>query len=78
MARQKQVAVQRTPSELLMVSNGKAHRDVDNPDVGNSTLKKRRSSISEAVDKAKDALTPGNKAGMGTLVFCIAGIYASL
>jgi hypothetical protein len=77
MARQKQIAVQRTPSELLLVSNGRAQHDVDNPSLnGNATT-----AVIDAVSKAKSAVSDtatGGAAGMGTLIFCIAGIYASL
>jgi hypothetical protein len=68
MARTKRVAVERTPSDLLIHSNGHVH--VDN--VANGTPARTKTApIVKA--KAKDT-----QAGVGTLIFCVGGIYASL
>jgi UDP-galactose transporter B1 len=66
MARTKRVAVERTPSDLLIHSNGHVHLD----NVANGTPSKP-----EASSKAKVKET---QAGIGTLIFCVGGIYASL
>jgi hypothetical protein len=67
MARTKRVAVERTPSDLLIHSNGVTH--VDN--VANGTPSKPK--LQAVMEKIKES-----QAGFGTLIFCVGGIYASL
>jgi hypothetical protein len=62
MAREKRTAVQRTPSQLLVQSNGVVH-DGGEPDKVQL----------DAPAKPKPA-----EGGVVTLLICVAGIYASL
>jgi hypothetical protein len=73
MARQKRIAVERTPSDLYFQSNGSVH--VDNTDQNGSTVdhKKSDTSISHTLEALEDS-----QPGLGSLIFCVGGIYASL
>jgi hypothetical protein len=71
MAREKQQAVQRTPSQLLAQSNGIILEN------GHAT----NSSMSAKTDTPKPGKVTKHKpaeAGFWTLAICVGGIYASL
>jgi UDP-galactose transporter B1 len=68
MAREKRTAVQRTPSQLLVQSNGVV---LENGDLS-------KSAPAAPADAPKAAKGKPAEAGLVTLLICVAGIYASL
>ncbi len=68
MAREKRTAVQRTPSQLLVQSNGVVLENGDLP----------KSAQVDVPVPAKAAKQKPAEAGLATLLVCVAGIYASL
>jgi hypothetical protein len=67
MARTKRVAIERTPSDLYNQSNGTVH--VDNTTENGTLLVKKKDTKEEKKD---------SQPGIGSLVICVGGIYASL
>jgi hypothetical protein len=71
MARQKRIAVERTPSDLYFQTNGTVHID-NTSEIGHAVSEKP--SIATAVHQVAKQHEPG----LGSLIFCVGGIYASL
>jgi hypothetical protein len=68
MAREKRTAVQRTPSQLLVQSNGVVLENGD----------PTKSAPADVPAPAKAAKQKPAEVGLATLLICVAGIYASL
>jgi hypothetical protein len=73
MARQKRVAVQRTPSELYFQTNGEVH--IDNT-AENGSVVENKNSVTVASLKLPTLVE--SQPGLGSLILCVGGIYASL
>jgi hypothetical protein len=71
MARQKRIAVERTPSDLYFQTNGTVHIDNTSEDGHSKSEKSLTANPTQQVVKPHEP-------GLGSLVFCVGGIYASL
>jgi hypothetical protein len=69
MGRVKQPAIRRQTSETI-TSNGVLHQDV------NGLIHEPKEQLSKAKEAIKDAAK--GEPGLGSLLFCVGGIYASL
>jgi hypothetical protein len=72
MARQKRVAVERTPSDLFVQSNGKTHVD-NTAENGSAVAENKANTVAHTISKAVET-----QPGITSLIFCVGGIYASL